>query len=563
MHEDRPPVVRRGRRAAGRAGRRRSCATRRAAAGAPRPHSAGSGSGLVEAHRVAAQFYAEQLAESPRRRPAGSSSTERGFDQAAAAALRRRLRAPLAGTPCRGTCAAGASPTRSWSPPGWSAQGQRGPVRPVPRPAGLADPRPLRRRRRLRRAPAASTTTGSRPSTSTPRRPPLYKKSPGALRRRPRQAGHRPPVQAVVVEGYTDVMACHLAGVDDRDRHLRHGVRRRPHPGPAPAADGPGRVPRRGVFTFDGDAAGQKAALRGVRGATSSSSPRRSSRSSRAAWTRASCASTRATTRCASWSRAGCRCSSSRSARRWAGTTSTPPRAGPVASTARPCRWSLGSAIMHFATSTPEALGLGGCSRRARRRTARRALAGAPDRSSVRHRSPTQPPDPGQQALGIPVHGDVSPQTLALERDVLRVAVRRPALAGPAFDDLRTEAFSHPPIGPCAKQWARQGDAPRKEAAALGGRAVAAAPDATRNLVAELSVEPAPADGGCAAALCRVGRCGCTRCGSRAEARDPQGEAPAHRPVGADRRYNRLFGELMAMEKQRRDLRERGLGNGA
>ena len=27
--------------------------------------------------------------------------------------------------------------------------------------------------------------------------------------------------------------------------------------------------------------------------------------------------------------------------------------------------------------------------------------------------------------------------------------------------------------------------------------------------------------------------------------------------------YNRLFGELMAIEKQRRDLRERGLGNGA
>ena len=31
--------------------------------------------------------------------------------------------------------------------------------------------------------------------------------------------------QAVVVEGYTDVMACHLAGVGDRGRHLRHRVR--------------------------------------------------------------------------------------------------------------------------------------------------------------------------------------------------------------------------------------------------------------------------------------------------------------------------------------------------
>ena len=57
-------------------------------------------------------------------------------------------------------------------------------------------------------------------------------------------------------------MACHLAGVPDRRRHLRHRVRRRPH-----------RVLRRllldhdefrgeVIFTFDGDAAGQKAALR-------------------------------------------------------------------------------------------------------------------------------------------------------------------------------------------------------------------------------------------------------------------------------------------------------------
>ncbi len=40
--------------------------------------------------------------------------------------------------------------------------------------------------------------------------------------------------QAVVVEGYTDVMACHLSGVETRGRHLRHGLRHRPHQDPAP-----------------------------------------------------------------------------------------------------------------------------------------------------------------------------------------------------------------------------------------------------------------------------------------------------------------------------------------
>ncbi|MGI8524351.1 MAG: DNA primase [Nocardioides sp.] len=68
--------------------------------------------------------------------------------------------------------------------------------------------------------------------------------------------------QAVVVEGYTDVMACHLAGVptavatcgtafgDDHTRVLRRFL--------VDHEEFRGEV----IFTFDGDAAGQKAALR-------------------------------------------------------------------------------------------------------------------------------------------------------------------------------------------------------------------------------------------------------------------------------------------------------------
>jgi DNA primase len=65
----------------------------------------------------------------------------------------------------------------------------------------------------------------------------------------------------VVVEGYTDVMACHLAGVTTAvatcgtafgTEHIK--VARR-----LLSDDGSGGEV---VFTFDGDAAGQKAALR-------------------------------------------------------------------------------------------------------------------------------------------------------------------------------------------------------------------------------------------------------------------------------------------------------------
>ena len=72
--------------------------------------------------------------------------------------------------------------------------------------------------------------------------------------------------QAVVVEGYTDVMACHLSGVptavatcgtafgDDHGRVLRRLLQDHD--------EFRGEV----IFTFDGDAAGQKAALRAFEG---------------------------------------------------------------------------------------------------------------------------------------------------------------------------------------------------------------------------------------------------------------------------------------------------------
>jgi DNA primase len=72
--------------------------------------------------------------------------------------------------------------------------------------------------------------------------------------------------QAVVVEGYTDVMACHLAGVPTAvatcgtafgDEHARV-LRRFLHD----HEEFRGEV----IFTFDGDAAGQKAALRAFGG---------------------------------------------------------------------------------------------------------------------------------------------------------------------------------------------------------------------------------------------------------------------------------------------------------
>ena len=100
-----------------------------------------------------------------------------------------------------------------------------------------------------------------------------------------------------------------LRGRADRGRHLRHGLRRRPLAGPAPVPQRPRGVPRRGdlhVRRRRGRPEGRAARS----AATRTSCPRRTSPSS-LAWTCATCGSRMATPPCASWWRAGCRCTAS------------------------------------------------------------------------------------------------------------------------------------------------------------------------------------------------------------------------------------------------------------
>lgn len=170
----------------------------------------------------------------------------------------------------------------------------------------------------------------------------------------------------------------------------------------------------------------------------------------------------------------------------------------------------------------------------------------------------------GQQALGVPVHGEVDPQTLDLERSVLRMGIQRPALAGPMFDELDAEAFRSPAYRALRETVAKAGGC----ATQAGGQRwvdalLAAAPDdAVRAMITELSVEPVPASEAeleryAQSLVLRLHEVWVSRqvvaLKAKLQRTDPSTETEV---------YNRLFGELMALEKLRRDLRERGLGNG-
>ncbi|AIR98260.1 DNA primase [Streptomyces glaucescens] len=220
-------------------------------------HQRGERIRLVEAHKIAAEWYAEQLATSPEAETGRIFLAERGFDQAAAVHF-----------------------GVGYSPQGWdhltrylrgkgftdkelilsglSQEGRRGPIDrfrgrlmwPIRDIGGEVVGFGARKLYEADNGPKYLNT----PETA------IYKKSQVLYGIDLAKKDIAKSSRAVVVEGYTDVMACHLAGVTtaiatcgtafggDHIKILRRLL----------MDNGSARV----IFTFDGDAAGQKAALR-------------------------------------------------------------------------------------------------------------------------------------------------------------------------------------------------------------------------------------------------------------------------------------------------------------
>ncbi|WP_055614141.1 DNA primase [Streptomyces phaeochromogenes] len=212
---------------------------------------------LVEAHKIAAQFYIEQLDTSSEADTGRKFLAERGFDQAAATHF-----------------------GVGYSPQGWdhltrylrgkgfsdkeillsglSQEGRRGPIDrfrgrlmwPIRDIGGEVVGFGARKLYESDNGPKYLNT----PDT------PIYRKSQVLYGIDLAKKDIAKSSRAVVVEGYTDVMACHLAGITtaiatcgtafggDHIKILRRLL----------MDNGSARV----IFTFDGDSAGQKAALR-------------------------------------------------------------------------------------------------------------------------------------------------------------------------------------------------------------------------------------------------------------------------------------------------------------
>ncbi|KUL53559.1 MULTISPECIES: DNA primase [unclassified Streptomyces] len=219
-------------------------------------HQRGERIRLVEAHKVAAQFYVEQL-ESPEAEIGRKFLAERGFDQAAAAHFGVGY-SPAGWDHLTRFLRGKGFTDKELTLSGLSQEGRRGPIDrfrgrlmwPIRDIGGEVVGFGARKLRDDDNGPKYLNT----PET------PIYKKGQVLYGVDLAKKEIAKTSRAVVVEGYTDVMACHLAGVTtaiatcgtafggDHIKILRRLL----------MDNGSARV----IFTFDGDAAGQKAALR-------------------------------------------------------------------------------------------------------------------------------------------------------------------------------------------------------------------------------------------------------------------------------------------------------------
>ena len=158
---------------------------------------------------------------------------------------------------------------------------------------------------------------------------------------------------------------------------------------------------------------------------------------------------------------------------------------------------------------------------------------------------------------------DLSDPVVLVEREALKLAVQRPALCGPEFDALGADAFTAPVhgsvftlIAACGGT-ASGGGTSREWAARLREQAPN---ERAQAFVTALAVEPLrrisePDEKYADALLAQVGQLAVSR-----EITSVKARLQRMNPVDEQASYNRMFGDLVGLEKRRKALLDRAAG---
>ncbi|MFD2081416.1 DNA primase [Actinopolymorpha cephalotaxi] len=541
--------------------------------GQPERRQPGTRARLIEAHKAAEEFYKEQLNSSRDAAAGRTFLAERGFDRAAAEHFGVGF-APRGGSVLLSHLRGRGFSDDELATAGLAASGARGRydrfrgrlVWPIRELSGDVVGFGARRLFDDDRIDAKYLNT---PET------PIYHKSQVlygvnlARREIARQ------FQAVVVEGYTDVMACHLAGVttavatcgtafgEDHARVLRRLL--------LDHEESRGEV----IYTFDGDEAGQRAAVKAFEGDQQFASQTYVAvepdgldpcdlRLKHGDAAVRDLIARRIPLYRFVLERALDRFDLDRADGRVDALRATAPYFRSVRDRAKLVGYSrelagmLGmdveevrAEVARAAAATGRAAGGPGSggARADRADRAGRGRGTAPEPEAAPAAPQTPLPDPRDQPLST-------------ERSLLRLVVQAPTVVGPAFDALEENVFTHPAYVAVRQLVADVGGVGTSAGGDAWVSALAehAPDDAVRRLVTVLAVEPLPASG---APERRYAADLLVRVQERAVARriaDVKSKLQRMNPTEHTEAYNKLFGELVALEQHRYGLREQAAG---
>ncbi|WP_204055303.1 DNA primase [Microbispora corallina] len=182
-----------------------------------------------------------------------------------------------------------------------------------------------------------------------------------------------------------------------------------------------------------------------------------------------------------------------------------------------------------------------------------------------------RPGRPGAAAPPAPARQEPPDPAIRLEAEALKLAVQRPALLGPEFDALGPGTFTRPEHvalhelimaaggtasgGPGGREWVDRLLVQAAETPAQGEPGIDLPSLVTRFAVEALRADVSGEERYGTAVLAKLQETAVGRAVIQVKSR-----LQRLNPVDEQQEYNRLFGELVALEQQRRVLRERATG---